>query len=432
MAIEVRDVFHLYPAAGGMVPALRGLSLSVADGQVCVVRGPNGSGKSTLVEILSGGLKPLSGRVEVNGVMRVLRQQNNVLSELSVREFFELTRVDVDALVREWNFGAIANTRLSDVSSGTRQLIAAAAVLAACPAVLLADEPAATLSPSEASNLYQRMTQHCREHGVTLILVTHDKVAEAFADRVVRISDGRISEQWLPNEPEQAIVDRHGWLRLPREQQYEMPALVDFVQNRDRLEIHGLTQQVSRGHIERQVSMSTEAVVSLRSVALPFGVGDQVAGVNCEVTRESFVAVSGPSGSGKSLLLQAIVGTQVAVSGEVEVNGTCALFAQHVGLALSVREAGASDEWIHELGLSEFADRPMGTLSGGQRQKSLLAIALSSDAEILLLDDPTSALDEENRELVTRLILAEMSRTIIVASNDELLTTSADFVLELS
>ena len=432
MSIEVRDVFHLYPAAGGMVPALRGLSLSVADGQVCVVRGPNGSGKSTLVEILSGALKQLSGHVYVNGVLRVLRQQDNVLSELSVREFLELARVDVDALIREWRFEAIADTRLSDVSSGTRQLVAAAAVLASRPAVLLADEPAATLSPSEASNLYQRMTQHCRDHDVTLILVTHDKAAEAFADRVVRISDGRISEQWLPNESEQAIVDRHGWLRLPREQQYEVPAVVGFEPRDDRLEIHGLTQQASSAHIERQTSMSTEVVVSLQSVVLPFGAGNQSAGLDCEVTCESFIVVSGPSGSGKSLLLQTIVGTQDAVSGEVIVNGMCALFAQHVGLSLSVREAGASDEWIARLGLSEFADRAMGTLSGGQRQKSLLAIALSSDAEILLLDDPTSALDEENRELVTRMLLEQNSRTIIVASNDELLVESAEVVIDLS
>ena len=432
MSIEVRDVFHLYPAAGGMVPALRGLSLSVADGEVCVVRGPNGSGKSTLVEILSGSLKQLSGHVDVNGVLRVLRQQDNVLSELSVREFLELARVEGDALLREWNFEAIADMRLSDVSSGTRQLVAAAAVLASRPAVLLADEPAATLSPSEASNLYQRMTQHCRDHDVTLILVTHDKAAESFADRVVRISDGRISEQWLPNESEQAIVDRHGWLRLPREQQYEVPAVVGFEPGDDRLEIYGLTQQASSAHIERQSSMSTDVVVSLRSVVLQFGARNQSAGLDCEVTRESFVVVSGASGSGKSLLLQTIVGTQDAVSGEVKVNGTCALFAQHVGLALSVREAGASDECVARLGLSEFADRAMGTLSGGQRQKSLLAIALSSDAEILLLDDPTSALDEENRELVTRMLLEQNSRTIIVASNDELLVESAEVIIDLS
>ena len=432
MSIEVRDIFHLYPGAGGMVPALRGLSLSVADGEVCVVRGPNGSGKSTLVEVLSGSLIPLSGHVDVNGMLRVLRQHDNVLTELSVREFLSLAESNVDALMDEWHFESIADTRLHDVSSGTRQLVAAAAVLASRPAVLLADEPAATLSPAAASDLYQRMTQHCREHNVTLILVTHDKAAEAFADRIVRISDGRISEQWLPDQVEQAIVDRHGWLRLPREQQYEVPALVNFEQRQDRLEVHGLTQQENSARIERQASMSTEVVVSLRSVVLPFGAGDHVAGVNCDVTRESFVAVSGPSGTGKSLLLQVIAGTQETVSGEVMVNGSCALFAQHVGLALSVREAGAHDEWIDRLGLHEFADRPMDTLSGGQRQKSLLAIALSSDAQILLLDDPTSALDEENRELITGILLKETARTIIVASNDELIVESADVSISLS
>ncbi len=432
MSIEVRDIFHLYPGAGGMVPALRGLSLSVADGEVCVVRGPNGSGKSTLVEVLSGSLIPLSGHVDVNGMLRVLRQHDNVLTELSVREFLSLAESNVDALMDEWHFESIADTRLHDVSSGTRQLVAAAAVLASRPAVLLADEPAATLSPAAASDLYQRMTQHCREHNVTLILVTHDKAAEAFADRIVRISDGRISEQWLPDQVEQAIVDRHGWLRLPREQKFEVPALVNFEARGDRLEVHGLNHQALDTRTERQASTSSDVAVALRSVDLPFGASESNTQLSYEITQGSLVVVSGPSGVGKSLLLQVIAGIQATASGEVVVTDSCALFADHVGLALTVREAGAGDEWIDRLGLHEFADRPMGTLSGGQRQKSLLAIALSSDAQILLLDDPTSALDEENRELITGILLKETARTIIVASNDELLATSVDFALELS
>jgi ABC-type lipoprotein export system ATPase subunit len=207
---------------------------------------------------------------------------------------------------------------------------------------------------------------------------------------------------------------------------------VNFEVCSEHVEVQGLNRFEVDARAEHHVSTSSEVVVSLRSVELPFGAGDQVAGVNCDVTRESFVAVSGPSGAGKSLLLQAIAGSQEIVSGEVTVYGTCALFAQHVGLALSVREAGAHDEWIDRLGLHEFADRPMDTLSGGQRQKSLLAIALSSDAQIVLLDDPTGALDEENRELVIGILQSQSARTIIVASNDELIVESADVKISLS
>ena len=431
MSIDVRDVFHLYPATGGMVPALRGLSLSVASGEVCVVRGPNGSGKSTLVEILSGALTPLSGQVHVSGSLRTLRQQDNVLGELTVSEFLALAQADVEQLINEWSFVDIADSRLAEVSSGTRQLVAAASVLASRPAVLLADEPAATLSPSDTAMLYRRITEHCREHNVTLILVTHDKAAEEFADRIVRINDGRISEQWLPGQDEQTLVDRHGWLRLPRDHKVVVPAAVTIVANDDALSVTGLVRIPTEMKAERQQSASSDVVVSLKSAVLPHEIGDQLVGVNLEVTHGSFVVVAGSAGSGKSTLLRALVGVESLAFGDVSIIDSHALFAEHVGVSLSAREAGASDEWIDRLGLTEFADRPMRTLSGGQRQKALLAIALSSDAEVLLLDDPTSALDEENRELVTQILRDETDRTLVVASNDEQLIAVAGLHIPL-
>lgn len=429
MSIDVRDVFHLYPATGGMVPALRGLSLSVAAGEVCVVRGPNGSGKSTLVEILSGALTPLSGQVHVSGSLRTLRQQDNVLGELTVSEFLALAQADVEQLINEWSFADIADSRLVEVSSGTRQLVAAASVLASRPAVLLADEPAATLSPHETWMLYRRITNHCREHNVTLILVTHDKTAEEFADRIVRINDGRISEQWLPGQDEQTLIDRHGWLRLPRDHKVVVPAAVSIVANDDALSVTGLVQIPTEMKAERLQSASSDVVVSLKSAVLPYGIGDQSGGVNLQVTQGSFVVVTGPAGSGKSTLLRAMVGVESLASGEISIADSHSLFAEHVGASLSAREAGASDQWIERLGLTEFADRPMRSLSGGQRQKALLAIALSSETEVLILDDPTSALDEENRELVKQILRTETDRTLIVASNDEQLIAVADLVI---
>ena len=432
MSIDVRDVFHLYPATGGMVPALRGLSLTVDSGEVCVVRGPNGSGKSTLVEILSGALAPLSGEVKVTGSLRTLRQHDNVLGELTVSEFLELADKDVQSLIDEWSFSDISNVRLSDVSSGMRQLVAAASVLASRPSVLLADEPAATLSPSDTVMLYQRITVHCRKHNITLILVTHDKAAEEFADRIVRISDGRISEQWAPGKLEQTIVDRHGWLRLPRENKVVVPAVVNVVSHSDSLEIQGLVKMPVEVAAYREQVLNAQVVVSMTSGVFSHGVGNQTEGMTIEVTQGSFVVVTGPAGSGKSTLMRTLVGVESLISGSVSITRSHALFADHVGLALSVRESGANEEWIERLALVEFADRPMQTLSGGQRQKSLLAIALSSKAEVLLLDDPTSALDEENRELATRILKAETHRTLIVATNDELVVSSADSTFTLN
>ena len=253
MTINLHDVLHLYPSPSGMVPALRGLNFTVPDGEICIVRGANGSGKSTLVEILAGSLKPSAGEVTVDGTIRLVRQFGNVLPELTVREYLDLSGHNADVIVSEWDLADLEHLRMSQVSRGTSQLIAIAAVLAAHPSILLADEPAASLSVAESEILYRRITQHCRANNITLVLVTHDVAAEQFADRVVRLSDGRMSEQWLPGAPEKSIIDRHGWLRLARDSGIKLPSVTRFQTNGADLVLTELERQADQVACDHQM-----------------------------------------------------------------------------------------------------------------------------------------------------------------------------------
>lgn len=431
MAIEVTDLFHLYKVKGEMVPALRGLNLQVPTGEICVIRGPNGSGKSTLVEILSGRLKPSAGKFTVSGSLRLLRQQGNTLPELSVGEYLALATANVDAVLGEWELSDLRDVRIANISPGIAQLVAAISVLASNPTVLLADEPAASLSIEASEMLYRRMTEYCRTHNITLLLVTHDTAAESFADRVVRISDGRIGEEWVPGESEKTVVDQHGWLRIPQNFKLDLPALTDLSLLSEAIEVRGLKPKLIEDENSSRSIDKSMARISCEDLATGFASETLFSGVTFEIFSGSLTAVLGGAGSGKTTLLRVITGQQEIWAGNLNVNGTVKLFEKIVEGSLSVQEAGASTEWVERLGLSEYATRPMNRLSGGQRQKSLLAIALSSSSDVLLLDDPTNALDEENRDLVMQILREQSQRTIVFTTNDLAISRYADQVVSL-
>ena len=430
--IDVKDVFHLYAGKDTSVPALRGLNLQVNSGEILIVRGPNGSGKSTLIEILAGAIRPSSGQVQVSGSLRLLRQQGNVLPELTVAEYLEIATNDVDELLAAWGLLDLKIKKMKDLSPGATHLISAISVLASNPDVLLADEPAATLSIEESKVLYSRITDHCRNNETALVMVTHDKTAEQFADRIVRISDGRISEQWQSDGVEHSVIDKNGWLKLPRSVKVDLPTEALVESDLNLVTLQGLNFEPSLHKSSQRKKDKELTRVSCQKVSIDFKNTETGPLLSFDVFDGSLTAIHGFAGSGKTTLLQAIASQKALNSGEIEVHGSLSLFSNNVENLLSVREAGVNEKFIDLLGLTEYADRPMNLLSGGQRQKSLIGLALSSTSEILLIDDPVNALDEDNSELVMRLLADQTERTIIYTTSEFTNTEYADQVISIS
>jgi putative ABC transport system ATP-binding protein len=220
--LEGRDLTKTYPLGETTVEALRGVSLSVGAGEFVALMGPSGSGKSTLLQLLGGLDRPTSGEVLLEGEIiseldddratKLRRdrtgfvfQSFNLIPLLDVTENvglpFTIAGLDPsrDALadrIRE----VIASVDLTgkehhkpdQLSAGEQQRVAVARALVTRPALLLADEPTGNLDYTTGTEILEVLWRSCQERHQTIVLVTHDSKAAAYADRVHVIGDGRI------------------------------------------------------------------------------------------------------------------------------------------------------------------------------------------------------------------------------------------------
>jgi energy-coupling factor transport system ATP-binding protein len=218
MRLELRDVHHVYAAGTPFeVEALRGVSLTVEQGEVLGIVGGTGSGKSTLVRHMNLLLIPAGGEVLVDGVDATtfkkseLRRRIGLVFQFPEAALFAptveedvafaprrlgLDEEEVRQRVREslglLGVGDLAGRSPFALSGGEKRRVAIAGVLAMGPEVLVLDEPTAGLDPATRGELLA-LIRHLRDAGVSVVLVSHDldEVAEV-ADRVCALHDGRV------------------------------------------------------------------------------------------------------------------------------------------------------------------------------------------------------------------------------------------------
>ena len=501
-AVEVHDLFCLYDAPTGSVAALRGMSLRVPVGERLVVHGPNGSGKSTLLAVLAAEVAPSAGSVRVAGVdltgaddatrtslrrdrlglvdqraRRSLRPELDVVDNVALQlRVSGMRRVEARVHAREalsrLGLEQLAGRRPEPLSGGEAQRVAVAAALAHRPAVVLADEPTGELDPGAADEVYDVLLTAVRELGATLVLVTHDPRASRIADRVVRIRDGRLSEQWDPAAPhsETLVVDDRGWVRLPDALRHGAGAVSGAVAvaTADGVLLRGTGTAVDvEAAAGRSEHARGEVVATLDAVSVAYGGTTVLDRVDVSVHAATLTVVSGRSGSGKSTLLRALTGLAPVDAGEVTLLGSrladldrddraavrragVAVAAQggslvetmHVkdNLALARAARGMADDGVlvdslcDALGLTPLAHRSVSSLSGGERQRVAVARSLVVEPVLAVLDEPTSQLDEANAEVVARVLLDAARRgvAVVVASHDPVLLAAADTVLDLA
>jgi putative ABC transport system ATP-binding protein len=223
--LEARNLTRQYQMPGEVVQAVRGVSLQVMPGEFVALMGPSGSGKSTLLQLLGGLDRPTSGEVLLEGepishlddeqATRLRRERTgfvfqsfNLVPLLNVVENvglpFTIAGQDpgkggLAARVRE----AIEIVELTgkerhkpdELSAGERQRVAIARAIVTRPALLFADEPTGNVDFKTGLDLLGALWRTCVDRGQTIVLVTHDAKAAAYADRVLVVSDGTIRDE---------------------------------------------------------------------------------------------------------------------------------------------------------------------------------------------------------------------------------------------
>lgn len=464
------EVRHLSKWFGGTC-ALDGVSFEVRAGEVHALLGENGAGKSTLMNVLAGLLAPDAGEIRFAGRpvrltsphaalrlgISMIHQELLPVPDLSVAEnlylgcepsgwcpgWVDRRTMDRAATARLTQLGVRLDPRrrMADLSTAEMQSVEIARALVHQAQVVIMDEPTSAISDREAEALFA-VIHDLRGRGVGVIYISH-KLEEVFrlANRVTVLRDGR-----------------HVATRDLSE--VEPPALIRMMVGRELLASEP-RPTAARGEVALAVEGLTRA--------------GRFEGIGLEVRRGEVLGLAGLMGAGRSEVLHALYGLAPADRGTLRVHGQpvrirCPADALRLGIALvsedrqrlgliprrSVVEnltlaslarcsvgpfisAAAERRWALDL-IRTFAiktpkpEAAVDDLSGGNQQKVLLARALASDPEILLLDEPTRGIDVGAKAEVHRWIrrLAAGGKAIVLVSSElpELLALS-DRVLVL-
>jgi ABC-type lipoprotein export system ATPase subunit len=218
-AVDVRAVSKTYPARSQPVQALGNVSLRIGPGEVVALTGPSGSGKTTLINLLAGLERPDHGEIIVRGTrvpalsaaaaarfrahhIGIVFQAYNLLPQLNALENVLLPmmatgrpdRARAAQLLEGVGLAHRSQHRPTQLSGGEQQRVAIARALANNPALLLADEPTGNLDDETARIILDLLLTTSRDHGRTLLLVTHAPPALAAADRLLTLGGGQLQD----------------------------------------------------------------------------------------------------------------------------------------------------------------------------------------------------------------------------------------------
>lgn len=218
--ITVKDLYKIYRIGDNRVRALNGVSFTINKGEFCAIVGTSGSGKSTLLNMLAGLEKPTKGEIIIAGehmekksenqlvkfrrehigfifqsfnLMGTMNAVENVALPLTFQGISKKERVKrAKKMVHLVGLDKYWDHKPNQMSGGQQQRVGVARALVVKPEIIFADEPTGNLDSNTSQEIMNLMQNVVREQNQTLIMVTHDNYLASFADKIIRIKDGKI------------------------------------------------------------------------------------------------------------------------------------------------------------------------------------------------------------------------------------------------
>lgn len=464
--MAILELKNITLALGG--PAiLQDVNLRVEKGERISLLGRNGEGKTTLLRLLSGEIKADSGEIVKKQGLRIgyLPQEVPLALKGQVQEVVAAGLAEHQPDAGTWEIsnqveqvltraGLKAEAEFSTLSAGNKRRVLLARAMVIDPDILLLDEPTNHLDIDAIKWLEDQLT---RFQG-TLFFVTHDRAfLRVAARRIIELDRGRLRdwtcdyETFLVRRDDVLQTEKNQWAEFDRKLAEEEVWIRKGVRDRRtrnegrvkallamRQERQLRRQQSSEARIQLQDSEQSGRLV-IRTRNLGFSWPDQVMvkDLNTMIMRGDKVGILGPNGSGKTTLLRLLLGELQPTSGEIQ-TGTRLQVAYFDQQRAQLDETKTVLENVSEgnstitfngrpmhiitylqnfLFPPDRARSPITHLSGGERNRLLLARLFTQPANLLVLDEPTNDLDLETLELLEE-ILVEFEGTMLLVSHD--------------